>query len=305
MAKKKEIAEIQAPTKELNEIKQEVLDYAKEKIDIEVKNSIKKIEKKINNKRSFILLKRNLIIIILLVIIGYLTYELYNTGYFNQFIVPVETTEPVEEREEPSLPETPVGEQPVEKENTLIKKHQDAFKNFVISENSDAIADLYEGNLSEEVEITFVMNQLNKGKFTEEEDMLLLSEKNLDNLFKKLFNTSYEHKTFTFNGTSYKYLKSQQMYLTTSYKKETSKIQREIVDVKEEGNEIIITTVEAVVDNDKVINILTKKEITDYKDKKSITSNKDKLNQLVYTFELEDGNYSLKSIDTITKEKGN
>ena len=58
-------------------------------------------------------------------------------------------------------------------------------------------------------------------------------------------------------------------------------------------------------DNDKVINILSKKEITDYKEAKSITSNKDKLNQLVYTLELENDHYLLKSVNTIKSEKGN
>lgn len=300
MAKKKETIEIQTPAKELNEVKQEVLDYAKERIDVEIQNSIKKLEKKIYKKRTFTLLKRNLFIILLLVIIGYLMYELYHTGYFNQFIVPVEIEKQMNEEKESTILETPAEDQLTEQKDALIKRHQNAFKNFIISENSSSIADLYNGNLSEDVKITFAMNQFDKTKFTEEEDMLLLNEIDLNALFEELFNTSFEHKTFTFNGESYRYLKSQQMYLVASYKKEKSNIQREIVDVKEDGDNVIITTVEAIVDKDKVSNILTKKEVAEYKDKKSIISNKEKLNQLVYTFEVEDGHYHLKTVNTVT-----
>ena len=66
-------------------------------------------------------------------------------------------------------------------------------------------------------------------------------------------------------------------------KRQIRRIKREIIDVKIEQNKVLITTIEGLVKDDKLYNVVDNKEVSDYK-KDSITNYQDKLNKLTYTF---------------------
>ena len=60
-------------------------------------------------------------------------------------------------------------------------------------------------------------------------------------------------------------------------------ITREIIDIKEDNGNILITTIEGIVKDNKLYNVLTDEEINDYNGK-SIIDYQDKLNKITYTF---------------------
>ena len=66
--------------------------------------------------------------------------------------------------------------------------------------------------------------------------------------------------------------------------KTNTNIKREIIDVKIKDNEVNIVTVEGLVKDNKLYNVLSNQEITEYKGD-NIINYRDKLNQLTYTFD--------------------
>lgn len=289
MAKKLEENKV-IDDKTLKEIKIELLDYAKDRIDIEVENSLKKIEKKIVKRKNIKIIKRDITIIILLVLGCFLSYELYNTGYFNKYLVKEQAVEKVEKEETPK--------EEIIKED-LIEKHKNALNNISIKHNSKYLSDFYSGNLTSELRLELTLNTIPTEEIEIDEDIFIISNATMEEYYKQLFDSSYKASSFTYGSNKIKYLKNQKAYLSSNeITKSTSKIKRIITDVNEVDNEVIVSTIEYIVDNDKVINILSKEEVTD--NEKDVLKDKNKLNRLEYLLTIKDNNYKLKSIKQIT-----
>lgn len=272
--------------KDLKEIKIELLDYAKNRIDIEVENSFKKIEKKIVKRKNIKIIKRDITIIILLALICFLSYELYNTGYFNKYLIKEQVVEKVEKEETP--------QEEIEKED-LKEKYKDSLNNIYIKSNSKYLNDYYNGNLTNELRLELTLNTIPNEAIEKDEDTYILSNKVMEEYYSKLFDSSYKASSFNYGSNKIKYLKNQEVYLISSdITKSNSKIKRIITDVKEVDKEIIVSTIEYIVDNDKVINIISKEEVTD--NEKDVLKEKNKLNRLEYHLTIKDNNYKLKSI---------
>lgn len=285
MAKKLEENKV-IDDKTLKEIKIELLDYAKNRIDIEVENSLKKIEKKIVKRKNIKIIKRDITIIILLALGCFLSYELYNTGYFNKYLVKEQAVEKVEKEETPK--------EEIIKED-LIEKHKNALNNISIKHNSKYLSDFYSGNLTSELRLELTLNTIPTEEIEIDEDIFIISNATMEEYYKQLFDSSYKASSFNYGNNKVKYLKNQEIYLISSdITKSNSKIKRIITDVKEVDNEIIVSTTEYIVDNDKVINIVSKEEVSESVD--DILKVKDKLNKLEYHLIIKDNNYMLKSI---------
>lgn len=292
--KNQELIEIKA--KDMNEIKEELLLYTKDRIDIEVQNSFKKIEKKIVNRKNSKILRRDILIIILIGITGFLTFELYNTGYFNKYLIKLENNTSIEMKNEVLENQNQESNNKVVKED-LISKHKDALNSFKISSDSIYIKDFYNGKLSNELKLYLSFSNLDKNAIQIDDGTLIISEDDLVSSYKKLFDDEYQAVSFNYNSLRFKYLKSQNIYLAYGeLKSNKSNIKRIIKDVEENNDEIVITTIEAIVDNDKVINILSNKEIAGYTNDNSIISNQSKLNTMKYYFKLINKEYYLENI---------
>lgn len=282
--------------KDLKEIKIELLDYAKDRIGIEVENSFKKIEKKIVKRKNIKIIKRDITIIILLTLICFMTYELYNIGYFNKYLVKDTTT--IKEVEEENETSTISEEQDKVMKEDLKEKHQHALDNISIKHNSKYLNDYYNGNLTNELKLELTLNTVPTEEIEIDEDTFIINNTIMEEYYNKLFDLSYQASSFNYGSNKIKYLKNQELYLTSSeITKSTSKIKRIITDINEDNNEIIVRTIEYIVDNDKVINILSKEEITE--NENNVLKVKDKLNKLEYHLTNKDSIYKLKSIKQI------
>lgn len=281
--------------KDLKEIKIELLDYAKNRIDIEVENSLKKVEKKIVKRKNIKIIKRDITIALLLALGCFLSYELYNTGYFNKYLVKETITS--KENESNNVENTSKEQEEVIKED-LLEKHKNVLDNISIKHNSKYLSDFYSGNLTSELKLEITLNTIPTEEIEIDEDTFIISNATMEEYYKQLFDSSYKAITFNYGSNKIKYLKNQEVYLTSSdISKSTSKIKRIITDVSEVDNEIIVSTVEYIVDNDKIINILSKEEVTENVD--DVLKVKDRLNKLEYHLTIKDNIYKLKSIKQI------
>ena len=78
------------------------------------------------------------------------------------------------------------------------------------------------------------------------------------------------------------------------FEKSKNNIAKEIINI-DESEDLIITSVEGIIKDDKLYNILNKKEVKDYNGD-SLEKYKDDLNVIKYTFNKDNDNYKLKKI---------
>jgi hypothetical protein len=169
-----------------------------------------------------------------------------------------------------------------------------------ISEKSSYLSDYYDGNISGEILLSIAANNLDEESIILDDDTYIVTSSDIQNAFLEIFNTDYEPQSFTYNDITFKYLKTQEIYiLDKEFTKSVSNIKRVVKDITQNDEEIIIETVEAIVSDKKDYNVETKKSVSTYKDDDTILSNEKKLNTIKYYFVKEDNNYLLKEIEAV------
>ena len=155
---------------------------------------------------------------------------------------------------------------------------------YVISDKSVYLSDFYNGNLSSELKNYLVLNSLNFDSLKKNDDYEIISNDVFKKAYELLFSDSYESKSFDYNGNKIRYLDMMESYITTSLlTKDESLIEREIKDIKKDDDKIIITTIEGIIKDGKLYNILNNNEIVDYQND-SLLKYENSLNKVVYTF---------------------
>lgn len=262
--------------KEIDEnekIKLELLDYLKNQVDIEVSSAVKKAESRFVRHKNAVILRKNIIIFLLTAIIVAGMWFLYNDHYFDKFFN--NQTVKIEEKNI-NLEQNP----------DLKKEYAYFLDNIFINENSKYIKDYYGGNLSLELKLNLAMNLIDFAKLEVDEATTIISDEILKDAYEKIFSDKYESKSFNYNQLDIKYLKSQRIYLANAdLAKNESNIVRSIIDVTKENDEVIIKTVEGLIIDGNVYNILDNKKIGKYNDNLELYSKK--LNLLTYTFKNE------------------
>ena len=265
---------------DLNEIKEELTDY----INIQIKKNFNeeweranKILIKEKNKKIFI---KNIEIIILLCLICFLSYLLYNNHYFDKYFNSDTTNNEVsnnninnESNEEKVILEG------------LISKYHYLVDTIIINEKSSYIEDYYKGNLTGELKNYLTINTMNLDELTIEDDCNLIDNSLFIESYNKLFKENYESSSFDYNGVKVRYFQKLESYITDSILETVpSNVKKEIINIEVNDNEIIITTLEGIVIDNKLYNILSSEEITSYKND-SFTNYENNLNKVVYTFQ--------------------
>lgn len=298
MATKKNVEKVEVEQKDIDEIKIEIIDYAEKRIDLEVEQAVKRAEKRLINQKNYAIIKRNIIIVLLLILSVYLTYLLHNTGYFNKYL-----NKPEKQEVQEQSPQNSTEITPEEKSETdiLIEKYSYLLNNIEINENSNYLKDYYNGNLTNELKLYLAANQLEENEIISEESTNIIENEKIENAYKKLFNDKkYENISFEYKNLKFKYLKTQDIYIADGTLETTkSNIVRVINSIEKTQDKIEILTTEALVEKNKMSNIETKKEISTYKDSSSLKNNKEKLNNMKYTFICEEEACYLNSIESI------
>lgn len=267
---------------DVSKLKKELINY----VDIQIKKGFNEEVEKANrrvirekNKKIFV---KNIVIILLLCLVIFLLYLLNSVDYFDKFFVNEKEPTKIIDKEENIEPEK------VEiKEKTFAELKEEygyLIDKVVINENNEYIKDYYDGNLTSTLKKYIVLNNMDLETFIVD-DYCVIDNDVLENEYNKLFNDEYVSESFLYNNVKVSYIEKLKSYITnTILTKEKSNIKREIISISESDNEIVITTIEGLIKDKKLYNIVTKEEVKDYK-KDNLSNYKKYLNEINYTFE--------------------
>ena len=282
MAKKKEEKLIESNDINLDEVKGELRDYVDVQIRIKLKDEIEKSNRKLLKEKNKKIFWKNIIILGLLILVIYLLYLLNSVDYFDKFFlsnnkntreVNIEEKNEVKEKkdEEPTLDE-------------LKSKYSNLLEYVIINEDSEYIDDFYNGNLSKELKKYIVLNFMDLKKWEQEEDYNLIDEEVFKEEYNKMFD-DYSEGSFNFNNNKIRYINKIESYMSTGLiEKKTTGIVREIIDIKVNEDKVSITTIEGLLKDEELFNVVSLKEIENY-EKDSIVNYEKELNKITYVFE--------------------
>ena len=248
MAEKK----VEQTNMDLEITKQELTDYIDKTVKKEINDELDKTYKKLIREKNKKIIFRNIVILILLAIIYFLFYLLYSNNYFKKY-----TQNKVEVKK---VEKVNIEKKKEEKENNLDdlkEKYSYLLDNIYINDKSEYLKVFYEGKLTDELKSYITLNTVN---FETNDNIIIIDEDTFKESYEKIFN-DYKNIDFIYNGNEVKYIEKIKSYMINNkIEKNTTRIKREIIDIKENDN-IEITTKEAIYKHDKVYNILTNKEI--------------------------------------------
>lgn len=265
-------------------VKEDVRSDLKKEIDREIRNSSRRV---LRGRRGKIF-RRDIIIIVLLIIIGYLLYYMYNHNYINFTI---------------SSNMNDVG---ITNDKKVVSKKEDYsylldYVNVKLPlDNTNALY-LYTGNYKESninssIKLTMAYNLVNNDTFTEED---------IKNAYIKLFgndknfkNTSFEYECKKFNydesNNTYNLISNECINISSK------EIIEKIINISEKDNKVIITTLLGIYDNsDKSLynyKNLYNPIAVDLNSNFNIEDYKNKLSMYKYTFIKDNVNYYFDNI---------
>ena len=267
----------------INDYKDQIDKYIKERVEKEASgNAVKYYKKKVRNKNIAIFIE--FIIIVALLCAGAAgLYFFYNEGCLGTIRYERKDNSSQNNNSNENN-NTENKDDDKKKLDDLINKYSYLLDNVNIDTKSDYLTEYYSGNLTNELKEYLSYQLINKNNIISDSNSSYFDAELLINSYKNLFGNSIELSDFKYNGASYKYLKNKEMFISTSLSTEGNKIIKEITNVEESDNKVIITTTEGYIKDDKLYNVLSNKEITDYKKDDKISKYTKKLNTVKYTF---------------------
>ena len=292
MAKKKETnLEIVDTSLNLDSLKDELKDYITLEIRREYNEEIEKANRRLIKEKNKSLLWKNIFIVLLILVIGFLVYLMYKDGYFNRIFsnnsekvidVGDENNQNKQDNENKSS-----GKEEIKKPtfDELKKEYAHLLDNIYINEESDYIDNYYHGILSNELKNYLALNLIDFTSLSKEDDYNIIDADALRIKYNMIFNDTYKSENFDYDGNKIRYINKIDSYITASLlEKKKTNIVREIINIEVIDNQVVIETVEALIKDNGIYNILTKEKM---EDEKSIIELKDKLTHVFYTFENE------------------
>ena len=277
---------------EIDSIRDELKGYVDEQINKGFFDELEKTNKKLIREKSKKIFWKNVIIILLLLIIGFLVYLLYSNNYFDKYFNKENNTSQKEEKKEekkdveptPSPTPTPTATPKKPTQEELKKEYAHLLDNYYVSDSSIYLVDYYDGKLTDDMKKYMTLNSFDFSTLEKEEDYNIIKEATFKQMYEKLFDSEYSSSTFEYDENKVRFVKGMESYMTTSILvRDESNIEREIKEIKEDNNTVTITTVEGVVKDNKLYNIISNDEVTEYKGD-SLIKYENKLHKVVYTF---------------------
>ena len=266
---------------DLEEIKKELTDYVDDKIRTELVENIERANKRVIKEKNIKIIWRDFLVLILLGICCFLVYTLYNINYFG---ISIDEKQNSEKKEEVNKSSEEIEEEIVEPTLDELKtKYSYLLNNYVISDESIYLEDLYNGNLTNELKNYYALNKFDFTSLTMQDDYNIINEYSFVEKYKELFDSEYVNTSFNYNGNIIRYIGVINSYISTSVLEYTNSfIKREIISINVNDKIVSITTVEGVVKDNKLYNPLTKEEIENFNN--NLLDYEDKLVKITYVF---------------------
>ncbi|MBQ6147320.1 hypothetical protein IJI70_00545 [Candidatus Saccharibacteria bacterium] len=222
-------------------LKDELRHYLDEKLDDRFLDKIEDVNKKLLREKNHKIWFRNIFILILLVLIGFETCALYNSGFFDNFLShKSEETSVSASAEKPKSNLEVSVEEKTPSLSELKEKYSPLLKNFNLPADSAYYSDFMSGNLTNELKLYFSLNSLDFTSLETEEDYNLVAGSALLSAAKKLFSSSdLKLASFDFNGNKLRYLEKLDSFVSSEIlkKSETStELSADVTEIKELSN---------------------------------------------------------------------
>lgn len=268
----------------INDYKDQIDKYIKERVEKETSTeAIKYYKKRLRNKTIAIVVEFILILVLLCSLVVGGIY-LYQDGYFNKFNNGVSRTEkPVINNDQTDDNK----QEEINKLDLLVNKYSYLLDDININTKSEYLTEFYSGNLTIELKEYLAFQLIKDDYIINDESSSYFDADLLRRAYRELFGDNLEPIDFKYNGANYKYIKTKEMFISTSLSAKGNKIVKEITNIEEKEGRIIITTTEGYFKDNKLYNVLSNKEITDYKKDDKISKYTKKLNTVKYTFNRE------------------
>lgn len=279
---------------DITQIRSELTEYMQDKIDREVDKAVEKSTKKLIRYKNSIIIKKNIIIICLLLLCIFLSYNLYK---ISDLTINIETNKKTSQKQQTDdYKENTKKEQ---KQEDSFEQKKEKYKKFVddiyINDDSLYVKDFYNGDLSDEIKLYIALNSISDDKITIDDDSTYIEEKDLQESYDNFFISDFVPKSFDYNNLKFHFLPLKSLFFAEGkFERGKSNIKKDIIDIKEEDM-LRITTVEGIVKEDKLYNVITGKEIKNYSG--NLPDKKDDLTVITYCFEKVNKDYKFVKIE--------
>ena len=276
-----------------NSIKKEVMDYVDLEMDKrmakfvndqmkkEFVEEIEKANRKVIREKNRKIFWKNILLLLFFALICFLVYLLYTEHFFDSYFHPVEekketVVEKEEKKEEEVLP--PTLEELKEEYASYLDPYQ-------LSLSSLYMEDFYQGKLTDEMKNYFTLQSMDFDKLEKEEDYQEIDSSSFKEACSFLFPKDCKLVSFDYNGNKVRYFEKLESYVTNSLlEKEPSTITREIIDIQEKKNVVVITTVEGIVVDENLYSVSPYEWVSMYYGE-GLSNYSDSLNQMIFTFQ--------------------
>jgi hypothetical protein len=285
------------------DIEKELTNKIDEQIELKVTKRMKEEEKKLSRGKTGKIIRRDIIIILLLGVIGYFCYCLYDVDYFNIRTKVVDKTsdnkkddeiknnDKEEDNNEPIVDTKPDS-------SYYIKNYGYLLDNLLI--NDEEIYNLFTKTITREtipneLVLKIAYKNINKVLITNNNDMITFHKDSLLESAKKIFGEDINIKNEMFIYNNIKFMYYNDTYIGLKEESNSINLINKIINANEENNELTFEFIIAKTSENKLLDIEDNIIEEEY-DNKDITEYKDKLSTYIIVFEKSEDNYIFKNI---------
>lgn len=287
-----------------NDITKEINAKIDEQIELKVTKRMKEEEKKIVRGKTGKIIRRDIIIIILLALIGYFGYCLYKVDYFNIRTKVVEKPTEKEEKNDNNETNKPSEEKEPEEEKKpdssyYINTYGNLVDNLLIDD--ETVYSLFATNitketLSNELLLKIAYKNIDKILITVNNDMITFHEQSLLESAKKIFgeNITLKNEMFSYNNIKFMYYND--TYIGLKETETKTSILTKIYDATEEDNKLIFDVIVTKLSSENAILDKENNIILENYNNEDLIAYKDKLPTYKITFDKVNDNYIFNNI---------
>lgn len=285
------------------DIEKELTNKIDEQIELKVTKRMKEEEKKLSRGKTGKIIRRDIIIILLLGVIGYFGYCLYDVDYFNIRTKVVDKTsdnkkddeiknnDKEEDNNEPIVDTKPDS-------SYYIKNYGYLLDNLLIDD--EEIYNLFTKTITRdiipnELVLKIAYKNINKVLITNNNDMITFHKDSLLESAKKIFGEDINIKNEMFIYNNIKFMYYNDTYIGLKEESSSINLINKIINANEENNELTFEFIIAKTSENKLLDIEDNIIEEEY-DNKDITEYKDKLSTYIIVFEKSEDNYIFKNI---------
>lgn len=285
------------------DIEKELTNKIDEQIELKVTKRMKEEEKKLSRGKTGKIIRRDIIIILLLGVIGYFGYCLYDIDYFNIRTKVVDKTsdnkkddeiknnDKEEDNNEPIVDTKPDS-------SYYIKNYGYLLDNLLIDD--EEIYNLFTKTITRdiipnELVLKIAYKNINKVLITNNNDMITFHKDSLLESAKKIFGEDINIKNEMFIYNNIKFMYYNDTYIGLKEESSSINLINKIINANEENNELTFEFIIAKTSENKLLDIEDNIIEEEY-DNKDITEYKDKLSTYIIVFEKSEDNYIFKNI---------